>query len=103
MKRNLRSLIFPLAPSLVAADDQVQSALAGLSERERTVLELRFGLKDGQSYSLQAVGETFGITGERVRQIEARALGKLRRLARAYQQPVINRRARAEAIMSQPV
>ena len=57
--------------------EQIQEALALLSERERTILELRFGLKDEQSYSLQAVGRRLGVTGERIRQIEARALRKL--------------------------
>jgi RNA polymerase primary sigma factor len=46
-------------------------------------VEFRYGLKDGVVYSLQAVGEMYGVTGERIRQIEARALGKLRRLARS--------------------
>ena len=83
MKRDLAALLHLLASAPHAPDVQIQPALAALSERERAVLEFRFGLNDGVVYSLQAVGEMYGVTGERVRQIEARALGKLRRLARA--------------------
>ncbi len=83
MKKDLSQLIQSLAPLLKSPDEQQQRALAALSERERAVLEFRYGLKDGVNQSLQAVGEQLGVTGERVRQIEARALGKLRRLARS--------------------
>jgi len=60
-----------------------QAALDILSERERTVLELRFGLKEEQHYSLQEIGQRLGVTGERIRQIEARALRKLRHPTRS--------------------
>ena len=63
--------------------EQIKEALHVLSERELTVLELRFGLKDEHSYSLQEVGERLGVTGERIRQIEARALRKLRHPTRS--------------------
>jgi len=56
----------------------MQDVLHSLSERERRVLELRFGLVDGQSRTLEEVGEEFGVTRERIRQIEAKALRKLR-------------------------
>jgi RNA polymerase primary sigma factor len=54
-------------------------ALADLPERERTVLELRFGLADDQPKTLREIGEELGLSRERVRQIESRALNKLRR------------------------
>ncbi|NPA93684.1 MAG: sigma-70 family RNA polymerase sigma factor [Chloroflexi bacterium] len=58
--------------------EQVQNVLAALTERERQVLELRFGLLDGKSHTLEEVGRYFNVTRERVRQIEAKALRKLR-------------------------
>jgi RNA polymerase primary sigma factor len=58
--------------------EQVHSILDSLSEREREVLEMRFGLSDGQSHTLEEVGQFFGVTRERIRQIEAKALRKLR-------------------------
>ncbi len=58
--------------------EQIQEALAALSERERQVLELRFGLLDGKAHTLEEVGRYFDITRERVRQIETKALRKLR-------------------------
>jgi RNA polymerase primary sigma factor len=63
--------------------DQVQSALAGLSERERQVLELRFGLIDGKDHTLEEVSRYFNVTRERIRQIEAKALRKLRHPTRS--------------------
>ena len=58
--------------------EQMLDALGELSERERNVLEMRFGLLDGQSRTLEEVGAQFGVTRERIRQIEAKALRKLR-------------------------
>ena len=58
--------------------EQMQDVLDGLGERERKVLELRFGLRDGQARTLEEVGQEFGVTRERIRQIEAKALRKLR-------------------------
>ena len=57
--------------------EQVQSILGSLSRREREVLEMRFGLKDGQGHTLEEVGQVFSITRERIRQIEAKALRNL--------------------------
>ncbi|NOY98562.1 MAG: sigma-70 family RNA polymerase sigma factor [Chloroflexi bacterium] len=63
--------------------EQVQSALAALSERERQVLELRFGLLDGKDHTLEEVSRYFKVTRERIRQIEAKALRKLRHPTRS--------------------
>ncbi|MCY3780336.1 MAG: RNA polymerase sigma factor RpoD [Chloroflexi bacterium] len=63
--------------------EQIRSALGVLSERERQVLELRFGLIDGQDNTLEEVGRYFGVTRERIRQIEAKALRKLRHPTRS--------------------
>jgi RNA polymerase primary sigma factor len=58
--------------------EQMSDILDSLGERERKVLEMRFGLKDGQGRTLEEVGQEFGVTRERIRQIEAKALRKLR-------------------------
>ena len=58
--------------------EQVEDVLHTLSEREAKVLQLRFGLEDGRSRTLEEVGKDFGVTRERIRQIEAKALRKLR-------------------------
>ena len=58
--------------------EQMSDILDSLSDRERKVLEMRFGLKDGQGRTLEEVGMEFGVTRERIRQIEAKALRKLR-------------------------
>ena len=58
--------------------EQLRTILKSLNPRERQVLEMRFGLKDGQSHTLEEVGQAFGVTRERIRQIEAKALRKLR-------------------------
>ena len=63
--------------------EQVQNALAVLSERERQVLELRFGLTDGKDHTLEEVSRYFNVTRERIRQIEAKALRKLRHPTRS--------------------
>jgi RNA polymerase primary sigma factor len=65
--------------------EQIRSALGVLSERERDVLEMRFGLTDGQDHTLEEVGRHFGVTRERIRQIEAKALRKLRHPTRSRQ------------------
>ena len=63
--------------------EQVRRSLSSLSERERQVLELRFGLIDGQEHTLEEVSRYFNVTRERVRQIEAKALRKLRHPSRS--------------------
>jgi RNA polymerase primary sigma factor len=63
--------------------EQIQQALDSLLERERQVLELRFGLMDGKDHTLEEVSRYFNVTRERIRQIEAKALRKLRHPARS--------------------
>jgi RNA polymerase primary sigma factor len=63
--------------------EQVHDILDTLSDRERRVLQLRFGLEDGRSRTLEEVGREFGVTRERIRQIEAKALRKLRHPSRS--------------------
>jgi RNA polymerase primary sigma factor len=63
--------------------EQVRNVLEFLSERERQVLEMRFGLMDGRDHTLEEVGKEFGVTRERIRQIEAKALRKLRHPSRS--------------------
>ena len=62
--------------------EQIDELLKGLTERERQVLELRFGLKDGRTRTLEEVGKYFDVTRERIRQIEGKALQKLKKTAR---------------------
>lgn len=59
--------------------EQVKDMLAGLTEREQKIIKLRFGLEDGKSHTLEEVGQEFAVTRERIRQIEAKALAKLRK------------------------
>jgi len=63
--------------------EQVEDVLASLTPRERKVLQLRFGLEDGRTRTLEEVGKEFGVTRERIRQIEAKALRKLRHPSRS--------------------
>jgi RNA polymerase primary sigma factor len=58
--------------------EEIQQVLESLTEREAKVLQLRFGLEDGRSRTLEEVGREFGVTRERIRQVEAKALSKLR-------------------------
>ena len=62
--------------------EQIEELLTGLTERERQVLELRFGLKDGKTRTLEEVGKCFDVTRERIRQIEGKALSKLKKTAK---------------------
>jgi len=63
--------------------EQIQDSLSSLSDRERQVLELRFGLNNGKDHTLEEVSQFFGVTRERIRQIEAKALRKLRHPSRS--------------------
>ena len=59
--------------------EQVQGVLSSLSEREQKIIKMRFGLENGKSHTLEEVGQEFAVTRERIRQIEAKALAKLRK------------------------
>ena len=59
--------------------EQVQAVLSTLSEREQKIIKMRFGLENGKSHTLEEVGQEFAVTRERIRQIEAKALAKLRK------------------------
>ncbi len=67
------------------ARHEVQRALSALTDRERTVLMLRYGLMDGEEHTLEDIGSQFGLTRERIRQIEKKTLTKLRHPSRGFQ------------------
>ena len=71
------------AASYILLKEQLESVLDTLTAREEKVLRLRFGLDDGRSRTLEEVGQEFGVTRERIRQIEAKALRKLRHPSRS--------------------
>jgi RNA polymerase primary sigma factor len=73
----------PDAASFSMLQEQLQKVLDGLAERERKVISLRFGLKDGHPRTLEEVGREFGVTRERIRQIESKTLAKLRHPSRS--------------------
>lgn len=75
----------PEAASLSLLKEQVDNLLDSLNERERIVLSQRFGLGDGRARTLQEIGEELQVSRERIRQIEAQALRKLRSHSRGYQ------------------
>ena len=58
--------------------EEVKELLESLNDRERQVIRLRFGLEDGKTHTLEEIGDELNVTRERVRQIEARAMEKLR-------------------------
>ncbi len=77
------AIVPPDAASFSMLQEQLSNVLDGLSERERKVIELRFGLTDGHPRTLEEVGREFGVTRERIRQIESKTLCKLRHPSRS--------------------
>jgi RNA polymerase primary sigma factor len=73
------------AASFLLMQEQLAGILHTLSEREQKVIELRFGMRDGRARTLEEVGEAFGVTRERIRQIESKTLSKLRHPSRSQQ------------------
>jgi RNA polymerase primary sigma factor len=71
------------AASFILLQEQLESVLHSLSEREKKVIQLRFGLMDGHPRTLEEVGREFGVTRERIRQIESKTLSKLRHPSRS--------------------
>jgi RNA polymerase primary sigma factor len=76
--------VVPLdAASFILLQEQLESVLHTLSDREKKVIQLRFGLVDGTPRTLEEVGKEFGVTRERIRQIESKTLSKLRHPSRS--------------------
>jgi RNA polymerase primary sigma factor len=73
------------AASFILLQEQLDDILHALSEREQKVIQLRFGLADGHARTLEEVGREFGVTRERIRQIESKTLSKLRHPSRSQQ------------------
>ncbi|MHB8512187.1 MAG: RNA polymerase sigma factor RpoD [Actinomycetota bacterium] len=71
------------AASFILLQEQLEGVLQSLSEREKKVIQMRFGLMDGHQRTLEEVGREFGVTRERIRQIEAKTLSKLRHPSRS--------------------
>ena len=77
------AVVPPDAASFSMLQEQLSKVLDGLAERERKVISLRFGLEDGHPRTLEEVGREFGVTRERIRQIESKTLAKLRHPCRS--------------------
>lgn len=78
-----QAVVPPDAASFSMLQEQISQVLDTLAERERKVIELRFGLVDGHPRTLEEVGKEFGVTRERIRQIESKTLAKLRHPSRS--------------------
>jgi RNA polymerase primary sigma factor len=68
----------------LSLQEQTSSALKSLTPREEKIIKMRFGLEDGSEHTLEQVGRAFAVTRERIRQLEAKALRKLRHPSRAH-------------------
>ena len=79
----VRSRSIIATPPGATIKEQLNDVLSTLTDREAKVLKLRFGLEDGRSRTLEEVGKEFDVTRERIRQIEAKALRKLRHPSRS--------------------
>ena len=77
------AVVPPDAASFILLQEQLETVLHGLSDREQRVIALRFGLQDGNPRTLEEVGREFGVTRERIRQIESKTLSKLRHPSRS--------------------
>jgi RNA polymerase primary sigma factor len=77
------AVVPPDAASFILLQEQLETVLHGLSDREQRVIALRFGLQDGHPRTLEEVGREFGVTRERIRQIESKTLSKLRHPSRS--------------------
>ncbi len=82
---DLRAVDPATSAATVMARHEVQQALSALNDRERIVLMLRYGLMDGEEHTLEDIGSQFGLTRERIRQIEKKTLTKLRHPSRGFQ------------------
>jgi len=71
------------AAAFIMLQDQLERVLCQLADREQRIIQLRFGLTDGHPRTLEEVGREFGVTRERIRQIESKTLAKLRHPSRA--------------------
>ena len=78
----------------------VEEALGELTDREQEIVRMRFGLDDGQARTLEDVGKEFGVTRERIRQIEAKTLAKLRHPMRSQRLKELWKRSDRKALLS---
>ncbi|MBI2406390.1 MAG: sigma-70 family RNA polymerase sigma factor, partial [Candidatus Harrisonbacteria bacterium] len=77
-----------LSPSQTASQallrEKIKEILNDLAPREQSILRMRFGLEDGVTHTLEEVGKEFGVTRERIRQIEAKSLGRIKKHEKAH-------------------
>ena len=83
LKDSDKELFNSISKEFIRQKNHIELILDTLSYREKKVMQLRFGLEDGRSRTLEEVGDNFGVTRERIRQIEAKALRKLRHPSRS--------------------